>query len=300
MGLVDHEQGAGLPADLPERLVVSRVGEDDADIGERRLRQDARDVAGSQSGFESGEIVELHHLGGRGRMDLRADVGFAQFGLPAQAHGGEGLVHRAVVAPVEHQDLRPAGEIPRDPKDETVSVGGGERQLPQRQPEATGKLACHPDGVLGGQHGRDALPRPFGQHVGHEGEGVAAGGQAARRGALGVVAAGEGVAGHGTGVAQGEVDVLDAVHVGDARACRRFHEHREASGPAGHPGHGHTGEEVLLGLLGEPRGLRMDLLEAPALLGEAHAKQVTIDGGHGAPRWVVLCRGDVSGWGEWL
>ena len=39
----------------------------------------------------------------------------------------------------------------------------------------------------------------------------------------------------------------------------------------------------------------MEVFEAAALLGEAGAEQVTVDGGHGAPRKVVWSCGDVTG-----
>ena len=247
----------------PAGLVVAGVGQHDADVGERRFGQDAGHVAGGESGFQGRDVVELDHLGGERRVHLRADVGFPQFGLAVRTHGRERFVHRAVVAPVEHQDLGPAGEIPRDPQDEAVGVRGGESQLPQRQPEAALELAGHPDGVRGGHHGGDTVPGPLGQHVGHKGEGMA---------------------GHGPGIAQSEVDVLVAVDVGDAGAFCGLHEHGETSGPTGHPRHGHAGEEVLLGLLSQLRRLRVEVLEVGAFLGEAGAEQVAVDGSHGVPQ----------------
>ena len=50
----------------------------------------------------------------------------------------ERLVDRAVVAPVEDEDLRPAGDVPREPDREAVRVGRGERELPARQRRSAG------------------------------------------------------------------------------------------------------------------------------------------------------------------
>ena len=100
-----------------------------------------------------------------------------------RADGAERLVDGAVVAPVEHEDLRAAGDVAGEAQHEAVGVGGGQRELPQRQAEAAGQLAGHPDGVLGGQHGGDAAPAP------------------ARSTAVGD--GGQGVPGHRAGVARG-------------------------------------------------------------------------------------------------
>src|SRR5713101_10042000 len=72
-------------------------------------------------------------------------------GLAPRPGDDEGLVHAAVIAVAEHQDLRPAGELPREPDGPPVGVGRGEREAPARRSEAPGKVGGHPAGVLGRQ-----------------------------------------------------------------------------------------------------------------------------------------------------
>ena len=84
----------------------------------------------------AGEIVELDDLArlraGRGTRPARPG---RLTGLPVdQPH--ERLVDRAVIAAVEHQDLRPPGHGARHAQREAVGVGGGGRDLPERQAEA--------------------------------------------------------------------------------------------------------------------------------------------------------------------
>ena len=47
------------PGDLAQGLVVARIGQDDADVGEGGLGQYAGYVAGSEGGFQGREVVEL-------------------------------------------------------------------------------------------------------------------------------------------------------------------------------------------------------------------------------------------------
>ena len=91
--------------------MVARVGQDDADVGERRLGEArrrrrprrARARAPSRSLNSTTRVVSAGSTGGPmlpGRGDDRR-----------RRRSGEGLVDRAVVAPVEHEDLRAAGEL---------------------------------------------------------------------------------------------------------------------------------------------------------------------------------------------
>jgi len=52
VGLVDHQQGPGSAGELAQAVVVSRLGKDDSDVGERRLDQDAGDVAVGELALE--------------------------------------------------------------------------------------------------------------------------------------------------------------------------------------------------------------------------------------------------------
>ncbi len=61
------------------------------------------------------------------------------------------------------------------------------------------------------------------------------------------------MAGHGTRVAQTEIDVVETVDIGEVASASSVEEERERAGPAGHPGHGHAAEQVGLGLFGQHR-----------------------------------------------
>ncbi len=139
------------------------------------------------------EIVEFDHARRQGGIHRWADVAVAGHGA-AVAQGDERLVHRAVVTPVEHQDLRAPGDLAGEPDGEAVGVGGGEGELPEGKAEATRQLFSDPDGVLGREH---------------EGEAAAGLGpdRVDRRGGC--------VSGHRAGVAQAEVEVAMPVHVGE-------------------------------------------------------------------------------------
>ena len=81
--LVDDEQGAVFSRELAQRLVVAGIGMHDAHVGHDRLGQHAGHVAGSQRLFQRGDVVELNHLGGDGRIDRRADVAAAGLRAPS-------------------------------------------------------------------------------------------------------------------------------------------------------------------------------------------------------------------------
>src|SRR6266511_4087572 len=68
------------------------------------------------------------------------------------AKGHERLVDGAMVAVVEDQDLRPAGDQPGESQRPAVGVAGGEGEAPQRHSEAAGQFRADPGGVGGGQH----------------------------------------------------------------------------------------------------------------------------------------------------
>ena len=119
---------------------------------------------------------------------------------PSGPGHGERLVDRAVVAVGEGQDLRPPGGQPGEPDRPAVRVGRGQRERPQRQPEAAGQLGADPLRVGGRQHrgdARRAAPIRRGDRVDGRPRAVAR---------------------HRAGVAHREVDVLVAVDV-DAPGC---------------------------------------------------------------------------------
>ena len=162
-------------------------------------------------------VVRSRSTGGRRcRAALRCAV------RPGQ---GEGLVDGAVVAVREDQHLGSTGGQPGQPDRPAVGVGGAQGEGPERQAEPARQLGAHPLRVLGGEHRRDAaeLAHP----AAHRGDG-----------------GGGGVAGHGPGVAEREVDVGVAVHIGDPVAPGVVEVEREPAGPHVHPRHRHPAEEV--------------------------------------------------------
>ena len=153
-------------------------------------------VAVVQRPLERVEVVERHDPGRQRRVDLRTDR--ARAADDAAAVVGEDrqrLVDRAVVAPVHHRDLRSAGEVAGEAQDEPVGVGGRHRQLPLREPEPAGEFGADPGGVGRRQHRRQPDRCLVGDRVGDSPDTVAR---------------------HRTGVAEAEVDVLDAVDVDES------------------------------------------------------------------------------------
>ena len=126
-----------------------------------------------------------------------------------------------MVAAVEDEDLRPAGDGARDPQREAVGVGRGRGDLPEGQAEHPGKQVADGERIL------------VGQHVGQAALGLTADrpGDGQRR-----------MAEHGTGVAQAEVVEPVVVDIGDRGALRPLHDHRKGHGPVAHPVHGHAAE----------------------------------------------------------
>ena len=134
----------------------------------------------------------------------------------------EGLIHRTVIAPVENQNLRTSGDLPRQPDRKPIRVGGGQRELPVGQLEALLQFLGDDDGVFSRQHQSDpAFHLIFRRLHGREWR----------------------MSGHRSGITEAEVDVTVAVDVEEVRALRLAHEWRESSRPLHHPVHGHTSEQ---------------------------------------------------------
>ena len=168
-----------------------------------------------EPGVEGVEVVERHHRGGGGDVDLRSQRARPRDDPVARAtvlEHAERLVDRAVVAPVHHRDPRPAGEVAGEAEHEAVGVGGRHRHLPPGQAEAAAELAGDPGGVRRGQHRGDPALGALAHRLGH------------RR---------QAVAGHRAGVAEAQVDEVDAVDVGEAAARGRLDEQRERARATG-------------------------------------------------------------------
>ena len=92
-----------MPAgDLADRVEVARLGQHDADVGERGLHQQAGDVALGEPAVEGVGVVEGEDGRGDGHVDLRTHAARARDD-PVALEDGEGLVDGAVVAPVDRR-----------------------------------------------------------------------------------------------------------------------------------------------------------------------------------------------------
>ena len=249
--LVDHQQHAVPAGDLADRRRVAVGGQHDADVGQRRFHEQARDVALGQPLVQRLEVVERDHRRGGGDVGLRTEGAGARHDGSGVVEHGEGLVDGAVVAPVHHRDPGPAGEMPGEAEHEPVRVGRGDGELPERQPEPAAQLGADPGRIRRRQHRGRPGGDPGGHRLGH------------RR---------QRVAGHRPGVAQAQVDVLQPVDVDEPTALRRVDRDRERPGPPRHPRHRDTGQQAAALLLGE-RGRARVLGDEPGLFVLAEAGQ---------------------------
>ena len=204
------------------------------------------------------EVVELHDLRRQRRVNGRPDIPGAR---PHDAVLGrrERLVDRPVVAPVEDEHLPAAGHLTGEPQCEAVRVGRGQRELPEREPEAPRQLLADPGRVLGRKHRRRAARRLGSERLDDR----------LRR-----------VPGHRARVAEAEVDVLVAVDVDDPRALRLLDEHREAARPASHPAHRDAEQERRAGALAQLERTRMALAEGRELVLEPRGQPIAVDRDH--------------------
>src|SRR5512142_1409755 len=104
-------------------------------IGQGGFCQHTRYIAGLERLLYRLDVIELHHLGRNRRIDRRSDVPPA-CATDAAIQRDKTLIHRPVITPVEHKDLRPPGNMTRESDCETVRVRCGERELPEGQTEA--------------------------------------------------------------------------------------------------------------------------------------------------------------------
>ena len=124
-------------------LVEARLRQDDADVRQRRLGEDARDVAVGELALQRLGVVPLDDARGLVQRHRRPDVSLARDDRVA-VESDERLVDRAVVAPVEDEDLRPAGQLAGEPDGEAVRVGRGQRELPARRGRSGASALCRP------------------------------------------------------------------------------------------------------------------------------------------------------------
>ncbi len=273
VGLVDDQRHVVAAGQFAQAGVEAFGRRDHADVGHEGFGEHRGDVAMGEGGLQRVEVVELHQAGG-------GVVAYA-IGVNARArnHAPGGVefhlrfVDAAVVVAVEHHHLVTSAEHPAQAQDETVGVGGRGGHLPIGQAEAPRQFGADPQAVLGRQHQGGAAPRLAGVGVGHRRLGVAE---------------------HGAAIAEGEVDVLLAVDVGDARALGLFHQQRAVARPLLHPVQRCAVQPVAAVFPVGLGGARMQFVEASQLALEQRfdAGQVEAEGGvHGRPH---------GSWGVWL
>ena len=129
--LVDDQDRAGAARELADPLEVAGLRQDDPDVRQRRLDEHRGDLPVGERALERVDIVERHDAGRERRVDRRAErCRGAATTPPVGVERRERLVDRAVVAVVVDDDLRSAGDMPRQADREPVRVGRGERELP--------------------------------------------------------------------------------------------------------------------------------------------------------------------------
>ena len=178
--------------------------------------------------FERGQIVELNDARRNRGIYRRPNVARTRPRDPILLQDDERFVDRAVVAPVEDQDLGLTGDLPRQANAKPVGIGRGQGELPERQAEALLQIFRYENGVFGGQHERYTTAHLLLYRF-HDGK---------RR-----------MPRHRPGVAQAEIDVAMAVDIVEMRALGLAHKRRECARPLEHPVHGDAAQQRLAGAL---------------------------------------------------
>jgi hypothetical protein len=151
MRLVDDEKRAVFQRKLAKAVVELGLGQDHAGVGHHRFGQDRADVALGEGGFDAGQVIEFAGDGGLRQVVHLAEEAGGIDGFPV-LQGDEGVIHSAVVAAVEHEDLGPAGDGAGDAECKAVGVGRGGGDLPAEGAEAVGQKASGLQSGFGGQH----------------------------------------------------------------------------------------------------------------------------------------------------
>ena len=199
-------------------------GQDDADVRQRRLGEHAGDVAVGELALERLDVVALDDARGLGERHRRPDVALARDDAAVASSADERLVDRAVVAPVEDEDLRPPGELAR----RAGSRSGWRRSRSARTASAAGRSGASARAPTQsasslGSISRDPAAPPARRPRGRVGSGE-----------WPVIAP----------VSPRQKSTYSCPSTSrEARALRLGREDREAAGPADHPGHRHAAEQ---------------------------------------------------------
>ena len=157
MGLVDDQQRAVfLAGQLAAFLHKARLGQDHADVGHRRLAEQGAHIAFSQRGFQGGHIVERDRAAVLGQVIGLANQAGARHGFAVDA-AHHHVIHRAVVAAVEHQQGFALGNGAGPAQHIAIRICCCGGHLPERQAEARGQQLAADHRVLARQHGGQAV-----------------------------------------------------------------------------------------------------------------------------------------------
>ncbi len=204
-------------------------------------------------------IVELDSCGRDRRIHRWPNVSGSRPGFAVGIQSDERFIHRAVIAPVKHQNLRPSRDLPRQPDRKPIRIRSRQRELPVRQMKSLLQFLGYKNRILPRQHQSNTQPRLI--FHGFD-----------RRGWR--------MSGHRTRVAQAKVDVAMPVHVDKVRPVRLLHKRRKRSRPLHHPVHGHARQQRLPRPLKQRLRLRT-LLHKLLLLALHQGLQLpTVDGFH--------------------
>ena len=191
--------------------------ENDADIGHRWFHQGTRNIAGGEGLFQSLNIVERDYHRCHVGIDGCPDVASPLNHFPVPIQGGKGLVNTAVVAVVHDQHFAFSRHLSGVANHGAIGISGGQRELPLGHSKPLCEHARSDGGILSGQHGGDSL----GHLVGNCSD------CGLRR-----------VTHHGAGVAETQINVVDAIDARKVSALGTLYVHRPRTWPLSHPEHG--------------------------------------------------------------
>lgn len=149
VGFVNDQQRARAAGQLAQGGVEPRVRQHNTDVGHSRLGQHTGHIAGRQGCFQAGAVVKFHYFGRHRGIDRRADIAGARAGHTV-IQRNEGLIYRAMIAPVKDQNFGPLGNLAGNANGKAIGIGGSQRKLPVGQPKTALQLLAHPDGTAVG------------------------------------------------------------------------------------------------------------------------------------------------------
>src|SRR5579863_9299201 len=93
--------------------MIARRRMHNANVRHRRLSQHTRYVSISERPFQRSDIIELDYLCSDRGIYRRTDISRPRSGCSVRRESDEGLIDRAVIAPVVDENLFAARNLPR-------------------------------------------------------------------------------------------------------------------------------------------------------------------------------------------